>query len=221
MSSENIIHLCGCLTRGSWPLHLPPPKLQNSGRAVFTQPLTTTCVDRQGLSNAGRTKSMVFSIFKQLTSYVQCLWSPLLSDQGVLSELFVTVMCQGVVLWLLSCLVCRRTTHVFILGNEVRRPLHGLSSPPHPVCMLLLIYSSWFFLTSLSDSPSTIHCEKHMWWISPRWKHHIKHHMLWWSSCGEIDVKLWCRCGGVVVVSNIKFGRLCGDSLGWYLWQYL
>jgi len=31
--------------------------------AVFTQPLTTTCVDRQGLSNAGRTKRMIFSIF--------------------------------------------------------------------------------------------------------------------------------------------------------------
>ena len=29
--------------------------------------------------------------FKHPTSYVQCLWSPLLSDQGVLSELFVTV----------------------------------------------------------------------------------------------------------------------------------
>ena len=30
--------------------------------------------------------------FKHLTSYVQCLWSPLLSDWGVLVEPFVTVL---------------------------------------------------------------------------------------------------------------------------------
>ena len=63
MSSENIIHIFGCLARGSWSLHLPPPELQNSCGAVFTQPLTTTWVDRRGLSNTGRTKSTVFSIF--------------------------------------------------------------------------------------------------------------------------------------------------------------
>ena len=49
------IHLCGCITKGPWPLHLPPRKLQNSGKAIFTQPLTMTCVDRRALSNVGRT----------------------------------------------------------------------------------------------------------------------------------------------------------------------
>ena len=40
---------------------------------------------------------------------------------------------------LLSCRICflvwfdRRTTHVFISGDEVRRPLHGSSSPPRPI----------------------------------------------------------------------------------------
>ncbi len=45
-SFKNFIHLCGHLTRGSWPLHLPHTQVPKLRQAIFTQPLTTTCVSR-------------------------------------------------------------------------------------------------------------------------------------------------------------------------------
>ena len=92
MSSKYIIHLFGCFTRGSWPLHLPPLELQISGKAIShshsPQPVWT---GRASQTQAVQ-KVQYYLYFKYLTSYIHCLWSPLLGDWGVLGELFVTII---------------------------------------------------------------------------------------------------------------------------------
>jgi len=82
-SSEDFIDLFGCLTRGSWPLHLPP---QTQARP-FSHSRWPRLVLTGGSSQMQAGQKIQYSLyFKHLMSHVRCLWGSLLGDRGVLGD---------------------------------------------------------------------------------------------------------------------------------------
>jgi hypothetical protein len=98
--SNDFIYLFGCLTRGSWPPPLPPLESQTQttpfSHSHRQRPLLTG-----GSSQTQAEQILHISLYlKHPTSYVRCLWSPLLGSRGVLGWPGITVVSGQILIFI-------------------------------------------------------------------------------------------------------------------------